>query len=315
MKRYVLRRILMTIPVLFGVTLAVFSMLHLLPVDPVQMMIMDATSGAAPTSLVTQEMMDNLRHELGLDKPIHIQFITYVWNAAHGDLGRSFQNKRPISEMLIEQLPYTIRLGLSGMAFAIVFGMGMGVLAGLKPNSWIDNVSMTLAMFGISMPSFWLGLMLIYLLALQFRILPALGFGSVKTLILPAVTLGFQASAIIARLTRSSIVEVMHSDYIRTARAKGLSERVVVIIHALRNALIPVVTIIGLQFGGLMSGAVVVETVFGRPGVGRLGVDAILSKDFPLVQGFVLLVATIYVVTNLVIDLSYAMLDPRIRFQ
>jgi peptide/nickel transport system permease protein len=258
--------------------------------------------------------MDGLRHELGLDLPLPVQFGRFVWNALHGDIGRSFKTGRAISTMLAEQLPYTIQLGLAGLGTAIVIGIFLGTLAGLKPNSWVDNLSMTLAMIGVSMPSFWLGLMLIYFFALQLQILPVLGHGPPQSIILPSIALGFPASAIIARLTRSSIVEVMHSDYIRTARAKGLREIVVVIRHALRNSLIPVITVVGLQFGGLMSGAVVIETVFGRPGVGVLGVRGIIEQDFPLVQGFVLVVATVYVFTNLVIDLSYAFIDPRIRY-
>jgi len=314
-RTYVIRRILLTVPVLLGVSLAVFSMLHLLPVDPVQMMLMDATTGTAPTSEVTDEMMANMRQQLGLDKPFLVQFGEFLWGALHGDLGHSFRNNRAVSDMLAEQLPYTIRLTLAGMGAALVLGITLGILAGLRPNSWIDNFSMTLAMLGISMPSFWLGLMLIYIVALRLRVLPALGTGSPQAIILPALTLGFQASAIIARLIRSSLVEIMRSEFITTARAKGLTGRMVVWRHALRNALIPVITIVGLQFGALMSGAVVVETVFGRPGIGRLGVRAILEQDFPLVQGFVLFVAVVYVLTNLLIDLFYAQLDPRIRYE
>lgn len=315
MRKYILRRILLTIPVLLGVSLAVFSMLHLLPVDPVRMMIMDATTGTAPTSVVTDEMLENLRRELGLDRPLHVQFFAFVANALRGDLGTSFRNNRGVTDLLLEQLPYTVRLTFAGLGAALVLGLGLGIAAGLRPNSWLDNVAMTIAMLGISMPSFWLGLMLIYIVALQLRLLPALGTGSAAALVLPALTLGFQASAIIARLTRSSLLEIMHSEYITTARAKGLPARLVVFRHAMRNTLIPVVTIVGLQFGSLMSGAVIVETVFGRPGIGRLAVRAILEQDFPLVQGFVLFVAVVYVLTNLLIDLLYAFFDPRIRYE
>jgi ABC-type dipeptide/oligopeptide/nickel transport system permease component len=314
MKTYIFRRVLMTIPVLLGVSLAVFSMLHLLPIDPVDMLIMDSTTGTAPTSGVTEEMKDNLRRQLGLDRPIPVQFVSYVWNALHGDLGMSFRNNQPVSELLLSQLPFTIRLTMAGLAVSVVLGLTFGILAGLRPNSLVDDVLMFLAMFGVSMPSFWLGLMLIYLFALQFKILPALGTGSPQALILPAFALGFQGSAIIARLTRSSIVEVMRGDYITTARSKGLVESAVVLRHALRNALIPVVTVIGLEFGALMSGAVITETVFGRPGVGRLAVRGILEQDFPLVQGFVLFIAVIYVLTNLLVDICYAILDPRITY-
>jgi ABC-type dipeptide/oligopeptide/nickel transport system permease component len=311
----VLRRVLLTIPVLLGVSLAVFSMLHLLPTDPVEMLIMDSTTGTAPTGEVTEEMLANLRHELGLDRPLYVQFGSYVWNALQGDLGQSFRNNRPVSEMLLEQLPYTIRLTVAGLLISVVLGLTLGVLAGLKPNSWVDNLTMLIATFGVSMPSFWLGLMLIYFFALRLDVLPALGTGSPKALILPAFALGFQGSAIIARLTRSSIVEIMRGEYVTTARSKGLREAIVVWRHALRNALIPVITVIGLEFGSLMSGAVITETVFGRPGIGRLAVRAILEKDFPLIQGFVLFIAVIYVVTNLVVDLCYAFLDPRIRYE
>ncbi len=315
MRRYILRRVAMTIPVLLGVSLAVFSMLHLLPVDPVQMMVMDSTTGTAPTAIVTDEMVANMRHQLGLDLPLPVQFARFVGNALQGDLGYSFRNNRPVTEMLVEQLPYTITLTVAGMGTALLLGLTFGILAGLRPNSWIDNLSMSIAMLGVSMPSFWLGLMLIYLFALQLRLLPALGTGSAKALILPALTLGISASAIIARLTRSSLMEIMRTEYITTARAKGLPEWRVLIGHALRNALVPVVTVVGLQFGALMSGAVIVETVFGRPGIGRLGVRGILEQDFPLVQGFVLFVAVVYVLTNLLVDLFYAFLDPRIRYE
>ncbi len=305
---------LLTIPVLLGVSLAVFSMLHLLPVDPVDLLIMDSTTGTAPTSGVTDEMKENLRRELGLDRPIPVQFVSYIWNALQGDLGMSFRNNQPVTELLLDQLPYTIRLTLAGLATSIGLGLVLGILGGLRPNSWIDNLAMLVATFGVSMPGFWLGLMMIYFFALQLKILPALGTGSPQALILPAIALGFQGSAIVARLTRSSIVEIMRGDYITTARAKGLPESVVVLRHALRNALIPVITVVGLEFGSLMSGAVITETVFGRPGIGRLAVRGILEKDFPLVQGFVLFIAVIYVVTNLLVDLCYAGLDRRITF-
>jgi peptide/nickel transport system permease protein len=309
-----LRRILLTVPVLLGVTLAVFSMQHLLPGDPVRIMIMSSASGAAPSGGVTDEMLENFRHQLGLDRPLHVQFGSYVWGILHGDLGRSFRSDRPVSDMLLEQLPHTIRLTAAGLGIAVFLGLTLGVAAGLKPNSWVDNVSMLIATFGVAMPSFWLGLMLIYVAALRLQLLPALGTGSPQAILLPALALGFAGSAFIARLTRSSIVEIMGIDFITAARSKGLAEPAVVLGHALPNALIPVVTVIGLQFGSLMSGAVIIETVFGRPGLGRLAVTAILQKDFPLVQGFVLFVAVSYVLANLIVDLCYAVLDPRIRF-
>lgn len=314
MKQYILRRVFYLIPVLLGVSLCVFMMLHMLPVDPVRVLIMDAQTGTAPTGEVTDEMLENLREKLGLDRPLYVQYGSFVWNALHGDLGRSFRLNQDVTDVLLNQLPYTAWLTLAGLGTAIIIGFILGVLAGIKPHSWIDNLSMTLAMFGISMPSFWLGLMLIYVFALRWGVLPARGVGSPRALILPAVALGFQASGIIARLTRSSILEVMKAQYITTARSKGLSERTVVWRHALRNSLIPVITVIGLQFGTLMSGAVVVETVFGRPGVGRVAVQGILQQDFPIVQGFTLFVATVYVIANLMIDIFYGVVDPRIRY-
>lgn len=310
---YIVRRVLLSVPVLLGVSLAVFSMMHLLPIDPVMMMVMDSTTGAAPTSQVTDEMIDNMRIQLGLDKPLPVQFGLFLTGAVQGDLGKSFRNNQQVSTMLAEQLPFTIWLTIAGMSAAILLGLTLGVLAGMFPNTIVDHIAMTLALVGVSVPSFWLGLMLIFFVSLRLDLLPALGTGSPQALILPAVTLGFQGSAIIARLTRSNLVEIMNSDYIRTARSKGFRNMAVVQRHALRNALIPVITVVGLQFGHLMSGAVVVETVFGRPGIGRLGLQGILEQDFPLVQGFVLLIATFYVVSNLIVDFAYAFIDPRIR--
>lgn len=313
MYRYITRRLLLAIPVLLGVSLAVFSMMHLLPVDPVMMMVMDSTTGTAPTAQVSDEMIANMREQLGLDKPLPVQFSNFLFGAIRGDLGTSFRNNRQVWTMLAEQLPYTVTLTLAGIGAALLLGLTLGILAGIFPNTIVDHVAMTFALVGVSMPSFWLGLMLIYFVSLRLDLLPALGTGSPQALILPALTLGFQGSAIIARLTRSNLVEVMKSDYITTARSKGFNTASIVWRHALRNAVIPVITVVGLQFGHLMSGAIVVETVFGRPGIGRLGLQGILEQDFPLVQGFVLLIAVFYVLANLIVDFAYAFIDPRIR--
>jgi ABC-type dipeptide/oligopeptide/nickel transport system permease component len=313
MQRFIARRLAQTVPVLLGVSLAVFLMLHALPVDPVRMLAMEATTGTAPTTEVSDEVYQSLRRQLGLDRPLPEQFVRFVWKALHGDLGKSFRNNRQVGEMLIEQLPHTIRLALAGLAVMLTLGLVLGIAAGQRPNTWFDAATMGLAIFGVSMPIFWLGLMLLYIFSLWLGLVPAIGTGP-ATMILPAVTLGFQGSAIIARLTRSSLVEVMQSDYVRTARAKGLRERLVVLRHAMRNALIPVVTVVGLQFGGLMSGAVVTETVFARPGVGRLALQGVVERDFPLVQGFVLLTGVAYVCTNLLVDVIYGALDPRIHY-
>lgn len=301
------------IPVLLGVSLAVFLMLHALPVDPVRMLAMEATTGTAPTTHVSDELYQSIRRQLGLDRPLPEQFVRFVWRALHGDFGKSFRNNRQVGEMLFEQLPYTIRLALAGLAVMLTVGFALGVAAGQRPNSWIDNGTMAIAIFGVSMPIFWLGLMLLYIFSLWLNLLPSVGTGP-ASLVLPAVTLGFPGSAIIARLTRSSLVEVMQSEYVRTARAKGLRERRVVIRHALRNALIPVVTVVGLQAGALLSGAVVTETVFALPGVGRLALQGVIERDFPLVQGFVLLSGVAYAFSNLAVDVIYSAIDPRIRY-
>jgi peptide/nickel transport system permease protein len=313
MQRYLVRRLLQTIPVLLGVSLAVFLMLHALPVDPVRMLALESTTGTAPTTEVSDELYNRLRHELGLDRPLPEQFVRFLWNAVRGDLGKSFRNNRPVAQMLWEQVPYTVRLTVAGLLVALLVGLGLGVASGLRPNSWLDTFAMGLAAFGVSMPVFWLGLVLLYVFSLWLNLLPSIGRGP-EAIILPAVTLGFHGSAIIARLTRSSLVEIMQSDFIRTAWAKGLDEPRVVLHHGLKNALIPVATVVGLQFGALLSGAVVTETVFARPGVGRLAVQAILERDFPLVQGFVLLAGVAYACANLLVDLVYALLDPRIRY-
>jgi peptide/nickel transport system permease protein len=314
MQRYLIRRLLQTIPVLLGVSIAVFLMLHALPVDPVRMLALDSATGTAPTTEVSDEMYHRIKRELGLDRPLPEQFGRFLWKAVRGDLGKSFRNNRPVAEMLWEQLPYTVRLTLAGLVVAVVLGLALGVGAGLRPNSWLDTLSMSGAVFGVSMPIFWLGLMLLYIFSLWLDLLPSVGRGP-EAIVLPALTLGVHGSAIIARLTRSSLVEIMESDFIRTAHAKGLDDRMVVFRHGLKNALIPVTTVVGLQFGALLSGAVVTETVFARPGVGRLAVQGILERDFPLVQGFVLLAGVAYACANLLVDVIYAVLDPRIRYE
>jgi ABC-type dipeptide/oligopeptide/nickel transport system permease component len=306
MTAYLVRRLLSTIPVLFGVLLLVFSMLHLVPGDPVKMML-----GEFQTS---PEQIAKLQSQLHLDEPLPQQFGRYVWNALHGDLGTSIRSNKPVTQEIMDNLPATLELALAGLLIAGVLGISLGVLAAIKQYSWVDAGSMLIALIGVSMPSFWLGLLFIFALSLKVHLFPATGGGDLKHLVLPAVTLGLGASAIIARLTRSSMLEVMRHEYVTTARAKGIRESRVIIRHALKNALIPVVTIFGLQFGQLLAGTVVIETVFGRPGIGRLIVDAILNKDFPLVQGIVLVVAISYVVVNLIVDLLYAFLDPRIRY-
>jgi peptide/nickel transport system permease protein len=303
---YVRGRLLTSIPVILGVSVLVFSMLHLLPGDPVVMMLGEAAG--------SPERIAELRAQLGLNDPLPVQYARFLGNAVQGDFGRSIRTNRPVFDEIREQAPNTIQLTFAGLGLAIVLGVTLGVLAGRFQNSWIDNVGMLVALIGVSMPSFWMGLLLIFFFALNLGWLPATGQGGVERLILPAFTLGVHAMAIIARLTRSNMIEVLNQEYVTTARAKGLSDQVVVVRHALRNALIPVLTVVGLQFGALLGGAVIIETVFARQGMGRLAVEAILAKDFPVVQGVVLVAAVMYVLINLVVDVSYGFLDPRIRY-
>ena len=306
MLTWILRRILAVVPVLFGVTLAVFSMLFLVPGDPVKMMLAEFVTNP--------DQVAQMRAQLHLDEPILKQYGRFVTSAVRGDLGTSIRSRRPVATEIGENLASTAQLAVAAMLVAIAVGVPLGLLAALSRNSWLDVLSMGTALLGVSMPSFWLGLLLIFVFSLHLAWFPATGGGDLHHLVLPAVTLGLVAAAIIARLTRSSMLEVLGQDYVRTARAKGLGGFSVVVRHALKNALIPIITIFGLQFGNLLAGAVVVETVFSRPGLGRLIVGGILSKDFPLVQGTVLFVATTYVLINVLVDVAYAYADPRIRF-
>ena len=306
MLTWVLRRILAVVPVLFGVTLAVFSMLFLVPGDPVKMMLAEFVT--------TPDQIAQMRAQLHLDEPVLRQYGRFVASAARGDLGTSIRSRRPVTTEIGENVGSTAQLAVAAMLVAIGLGVPLGLLAALARNTWLDVASMGTALLGVSMPSFWLGLLLIFVFSLHLEWFPATGGGDLPHLVLPSVTLGTIAAAIIARLTRSSMLEVLGQDYVRTARAKGLGGFAVVVRHALKNALIPIITIFGLQFGNLLAGAVIVETVFSRPGLGRLIVGGILSKDFPLVQGVVLFVATVYVLINVLVDVAYAYADPRIRF-
>jgi ABC-type dipeptide/oligopeptide/nickel transport system permease component len=302
---YVGRRILAVVPVLFGVTLAVFSMLFLVPGDPVKIMLAEFVT--------TPDQIAQMRAQLHLDEPVLKQYGRFVTNALRGDLGVSIRSRRPVAAEITENIGSTGQLALASMLVAIGLGVPLGLLAALGRNSWLDVAAMVVALLGVAMPSFWLGFLLIFVFSLHLGWLPATGGGDLLHLVMPAVALGMIAAAIIARLTRSSMLEVLGQDYVRTARAKGLGGGSVIVRHALRNALIPVVTVFGLQFGNLLAGAVIVETVFSRPGLGRLIVGGILAKDFPLVQGTVLFVAAAYVLINVVVDVAYAYVDPRIR--
>lgn len=306
MSTYIIRRLVHASLVLLGVSVLVFAMMHALPGDPVLTMLGE--------EVVSADVVENARRELRLDDPLPVQYGRFLAHAVRGDLGRSWRSHQPVTTIIREQFPATLELTATGLGVAILLGGALGLVAAVRPYSLIDNFSMLLALVGVSMPSFWLGLLLIFLFSLHLGWIPATGYGGWDRLVLPAFTLGLQASAIIARLVRSTMLEVLRLEYVTTARSKGLGERVVVLRHALRNALIPVVTVVGLQFGGLLGGAVIIETVFARQGIGRVAVTAITGKDFPVVQGIVLVAAVIYVLTNLAIDLLYAWLDPRIRY-
>jgi peptide/nickel transport system permease protein len=307
MVRFIGGRLLATIPVILGVATIVFFLMRILPGDPAKLMLYETGASA--------EDIDRLREELGLNDPIYVQYWNYLSGIVRGDFGQSFYTKQQVTAMLAAQLPSTVELTLASMAISSVVGVTLGIFSAVRQHSWIDSASMVLALAGVSLPSFWLGLMLIFLFSLRLRLVPAVGTGGFEHLVLPAVTLGVGGAAIIARLVRSGMLEVLHQEYVVTARAKGLSEYGVTIRHALRNALIPTVTILGIQFGYLLGGTVVVETVFARQGIGRVAVTAITGKDFNVIQGWALFVAAIYILANLLVDISYAWLDPRVRYE
>jgi ABC-type dipeptide/oligopeptide/nickel transport system permease component len=302
--RYLGRRVLVTLPTLWLVTVVVFSMVRLLPGDPAE-----TIAGLH----ATQEAVAGLREELGLDQPLLVQYGQFLAGLMRLDLGRSTMSRAPVLDELLPRLPVSLTLAVASMGIAVTVGVLLGVLAALRRRTWVDYLAMSVSVAGLSTPTFVLGLLLILVLSVQWRLLPATGAASWWHFILPAVTLGLPAAAVVARMARSSLLEVLRQDFVRTARAKGLSGRAVVYRHALKNALIPVITISGLQFGQLMGGAVVVESVFGLPGLGKLLVDRVLGRDYPVIQGVVLVAAGGFVLTNLVVDLVYSLVDPRIR--
>jgi ABC-type dipeptide/oligopeptide/nickel transport system permease component len=312
MVRYIQRRLLIMIPVLWGVATLVFLFMYLLPGDPASAIL--AQSGGKAKNLAA------LREQLGLDQPLGTQYLTFLRNAVRGDFGDSIFLHRPVTDILLENLPASIELAVAGMAVAIVIGLSAGILAALKHNQWLDRLCMVLAITGVSMPNFWLALLFMYAIsavAMRWNVtlLPVTGQGDLKHLILPAVVLGFGASGSLARLVRSSMLEVLQQEYMVTAESKGLRRATLVLRHALPNALIPVITMIGLTFGALLGGTVIIETVFSRQGLGRTIVEAIIWKDLPIVQAAVLLTAVMYMLVNLLVDISYAIIDPRIRYE
>ena len=307
MTSYIAQRLVHAIPVLIGISILTFLMLHLIPGDPVAVF-----AGDKP---LTPERAQELRHQYGLDRPLLVQYADYASHALRGDLGLSLRAQRPVLDSILEALPSTAQLTLSALAIAAVLGTTLGIAAAITHGTWLDTAVMAIAMLGISTPVFYSSLLLILLFSFTLAWLPATGQGGIERLIMPALALGLSSSAVLARLVRSSMLEVLHQEYVTTARAKGLSPALVTIRHALKNALIPAVTMLGLQLGALLGGAVVTETIFSRPGIGRLAVDGILNRDFPVVQGTVLFAACVYVLVNLVVDVSYAVLDPRIRYR
>jgi len=308
MLEYLGKRILQLLPVLLLMSIIVFLILYLLPGDP-------ATLALIGHGATTLEHVEQLREQMGLNDPVYIQYGRYLSKAIRGDLGISARFRRPVSEVIWEQFPSTLRLSLVGMSIAIVLGFVIGTTSAIWRHSWVDTVGMLLALVGVSTPIFWSGLMAIFLFSFRLGWLPSTGTGGWKGMVLPAFTLGFVATGTIARLTRSCLIDVMSQDYIRTARAKGLKEWTVISRHAMKNAMIPVVTVLGLQFGGMLGGTVITETVFSRPGLGRLMVSAILWEDYALAQGAILLTAVSFMTVNLAVDLSYAWLDRRIQYQ
>lgn len=305
MAQFILKRILVLVPVLLGVSVIVFALLYLTPGDPALLMLGEH----APP-----EQYRALREKLGLDDPVHIQYLRWLWRAVQLDLGDSIRSSRPVVEEIVERIPGTVELAVLSVLLATFIGIPAGVISATRPNSWLDNIFTVLALGGVSMPVFWQALMLIIIFSVNLGWLPPSGrLGGWEYFVLPVVTLGTSAAASITRMTRATMLEAIHEDYVRTARAKGLDERRVIYRHALRNALLPVVTVIGLEFGNLMAGAVITETIFAWPGIGRLAVDAIRTRDYPVVQGVVMTFALSYVLINLIVDLLYAYLDPRLR--
>ncbi|MDP9357736.1 MAG: ABC transporter permease [Chloroflexota bacterium] len=306
MIRFLLRRLVLALPILWGVATLVFLLMRVTG-DPLEVMYGGSND---PGVLALKEQR---RRELGMDRPLPVQYVAFLADAAHLDLGRSVVTRRPVSTMLLERLPTTLELGLAAMAIAMIIAVPIGIISATRRNTWLDDVSMVGALLGVSVPNFWLGLMLMLVFSLYLGWLPASGQGSWQTLVMPAVALGLAYAALQTRLIRSTMLEVLGQDYIRTARAKGLASRAVLIRHGLRNALIPVTTVVGIQIGQIVGGSVIIEQVFGRDGIGSLMIKSIFNRDYPVVQGGVLLLAFAVVAANLLVDLVYVLIDPQIR--
>jgi ABC-type dipeptide/oligopeptide/nickel transport system permease component len=306
MLSYITRRLVLTVPVLFGVATLVFSLIHLVPGDPAQAMLGD---GASPDDIA------QLRTRLGLDRPLTEQYARYLRGLARGDLGTSLRTQQPVTTQIAERLPATAELASAAMLVAVALALPLGLIAAVWRGTWVDQSAMGLALVGISVPGFWLGPLLALVFAVELGWLPVSGRGTLAHLVLPAITLGSALAAILARMTRASVLEELREQYVVAARARGASRVRAVVVHALRNSLIPVVTILGLQLGAVLTGSIITETIFSWPGVGRLLIQSINFRDYPMVQGCILLIAVTYVTMNLLTDLVYGWLDPRIRFE
>lgn len=306
MSRFILRRVLLSIPTLFGVLVVAFLLLYVAPGDPVEAMIGERADSAT---------IARLRAQLRLDDPLPTRFGHYVANAVTGDLGQSYVTNRPITQDIRERFPKTLQLAGAAMLLATIIGITLGVLSARRPGGFVDRFALGLAYLGISFPVYWVGLLLILLFAVTLHWLPPSGYGSLRFLALPALTLGMRSIAFLARMTRSAMLEALSADFVRTARAKGLNEWVVTLKHALRNALIPVITVLGLDFGAYLTGSILTETIFSWPGIGRYVVNAISRRDLPAIQGAVLFLSTVFVIVNLITDLAYAKADPRVSYE
>ncbi|WP_240416314.1 ABC transporter permease [Paenibacillus periandrae] len=304
MAGYIVRRLLVSIPVILGTLTLVFLIIHWLPGDPAVML---AGDDAAP------DRIEFLRQQLGLDRPLWQQYLSYIWSSVQGDFGTSFANSQPVLNRLIAQMPATLSLAVLSTLFAAVFGVVLGTLSAVYKNRFMDYVIRLVSLLGVSMPSFWVAILLILIFSVHFQLLPAIGNGSFKQLILPAIALGISGAGTLIRMVRNSVLEVIGEQFVLTLRAKGLSEKVVLYQHVLRNALLPALTILGIIVGNMLSGAVVTETVFSRQGLGKMVVDAINQKDIPVIQAAVLITAVITILVNLLVDISYSYVDPRVR--
>ncbi|MEW6045149.1 MAG: ABC transporter permease [Bacillota bacterium] len=305
MTRYVLRRLVQAVPTLFGLSVLVFLLMNWVPGNPVEMMF---------DRRLDPEAVERISRELGLYDPLPVQYGRFLWRALHGDLGRSLRTHQDVTQTILQRFPATVRLAVSAMLVGVTLGLAVGLIAAVFQNRPADRGAMLFVLLGISMPVFWVAMVLQLYFGYRWRLLPISGYSSVPHMVLPAIALGTRYAASIARMTRSSMLEVLRQDYVRTARAKGASERLVLLRHAFKNALVPIVTLIGLEAGGLLTGAVLTESVFGIPGLGRLAYEAILYRDYLLIQGVVLFTAAVYILANLAVDVAYAALNPRIRY-